>query len=70
MIYGGPTVYEVHMPLKLDGDIFGSVRARVSTVCLRAELSHRLQRALALFLSAVVVCIVLAVSASFFVRLR
>src|ERR1043166_812808 len=48
LIYNPPVVYEVSMPLMLNGSVFGSIRVGVSTVFLRNELTPRLQHALVL----------------------
>jgi len=45
LLYGPSTVYEVSIPLELDGIPFGSVQVGVSTVFLRNELTPRLQQA-------------------------
>ena len=56
MVYNPPTVYDVRIPLQLDGARFGSIRVGVSTVFLKNELTPRLRQAvvfssLAIFLS-------------------
>lgn len=45
MIYSPPAVYEVRMPLLLNGTVFGDIRMGVSTVFLRNELTPQLMRA-------------------------
>jgi signal transduction histidine kinase len=45
MLYGPSIVYEVGIPLELDGLPFGSVRVGVSTVFLRNELTPKLREA-------------------------
>ena len=45
MVYNPPTVYDVRIPLQLDGARFGSIRVGVSTVFLKNELTPRLQQA-------------------------
>jgi PAS domain S-box-containing protein len=45
MLYGPSTVYEVRIPLELDGIPFGSVQVGVSTVFLRNEVTPRLRQA-------------------------
>jgi signal transduction histidine kinase len=45
MLYGPSTVYEVIIPLELDGLPYGSVRVGVSTVFLRNELTPKLRQA-------------------------
>jgi PAS domain S-box-containing protein len=45
MVYHPPIVYDVSIPLTFDEKSFGSIRLGVSTVFLRAEITHWLQRA-------------------------
>jgi signal transduction histidine kinase len=45
MVYNPPTVYEVRMPLQLDGAPFGSIRLGISTVLLKNQLTPLLYRA-------------------------
>ena len=45
LIYNQPTVYDVRIPLELNGTPFGSIRVGVSTVFLKDELSPRLRQA-------------------------
>ncbi len=45
LIYNPPTLYDVSMPLKLNGQDFGSIRLGVSTVFLKNEITPRLQHA-------------------------
>ncbi len=45
MVYNPPTVYDVRIPLQLDGARFGSIRVGVSTIFLKNELTPRLQQA-------------------------
>src|SRR5712692_2084782 len=63
LIYSPASVYDVNMPLQLDGTPFGSIRIGISTVFLKNELTPRLQHAvlfstaailLSLFLSAAI----------------
>jgi PAS domain S-box-containing protein len=64
MIYNPPTVYEVRIPLLLNGRVFGSIRVGVSTVFLRNELTPRLQRALVFSGIAVLCSLILAAGLS------
>ena len=64
MIFNPPTVYEVQVPLLLNGDKFGSIHVGVSTVFLRNELQPRLQHALALSAIAVLCSLILAAALS------
>jgi PAS domain S-box-containing protein len=60
LVYRAPTVYDVHIPLLLNGERFGSIHVGVSTVFLRNELTPRLQRALTLSAVAVLCSLLLA----------
>lgn len=60
LIYTPPTLYEVRLPLLLNGSVFGSIRVGVSTVFLRNELTPRLQHALVLSAIAILCSLVLA----------
>ena len=60
MVYNPPTIYDVHLPLVLNGQPFGSIHVGVSTIFLRSELTPRLQRQLALSGIAVLCSLVLA----------
>src|SRR5258708_6169535 len=64
MIYSPPTVYEVRIPLLLNGQVFGSIRVGVSSVFMRNELTPRLQHALALSAIAVLCSLILAAALS------
>lgn len=60
MIYNPPTVYEVRMPLLLNGAVFGNIRVGVSTVFLRNELTPQLKRAVKLSGLAILCSLLLA----------
>jgi PAS domain S-box-containing protein len=60
LVYSAPTIYEVRMPLLLNGALFGSIRVGVSTVFLRSELTPRLQHALLLSAIAILCSLILA----------
>jgi hypothetical protein len=45
MIYSAPMVYDVETPLVLNGIQFGSIRVGISTVFLKNEITHLLQKA-------------------------
>jgi len=64
MIFNPPAVYEVQVPLLLNGNKFGSIHIGVSTVFLRNELEPRLQRALVLSGIAVLCSLILAAGLS------
>ncbi len=64
LVYNPPTVYDVRIPLLLNGVAFGSIHVGVSTVFLRNELTPRLQRALVLSGIAVLCSLLLAAGLS------
>ena len=64
LIFNPPSVYEVQVPLLLNGDQFGSIHVGVSTVFLRNELQPRLQHALVLSAIAVLCSLILAAGLS------
>src|SRR6476660_5275726 len=64
LVYNPPTIYDVRMPLQLDGEPFGSIRVGVSTVFLKNELTPRLQHALLFSSTAILFSLVLAAGLS------
>jgi PAS domain S-box-containing protein len=60
MIYNPPSVYEVRMPLLLNGSVFGDIRVGVSTVFVRNELTPQLKRAVKLSALAILCSLLLA----------
>ncbi len=64
MVYHPPTVYEVRMPLELNGAPFGSVRLGISTVFLQNELTPRLRHEVIFSSIAVLLSLVLAAGLS------
>jgi PAS domain S-box-containing protein len=64
LVYNPPTVYDVHMPLELNGAPFGSIRVGVSTVFLKNELTPRLQHAAIFSGAAILLSLVLAAGLS------
>src|ERR1041385_4252174 len=64
LIFNPPTVYEVQLPLLLNGVKFGSIHVGVSTVFVRNELQPRLQHALVLSGIAVLCSLILAAGLS------
>jgi len=63
-VYNPPTIYDVQMPLQLDGAPFGSIRVGVSTVFLKNELTPQLQHALLFSSTAILFSLVLAAGLS------
>ena len=64
MVYNPPTVYDVRMPLQLDGAPFGSIRVGVSTVFLKNELTPRLRQAVIFSAIAILLSLLLAAGLS------
>jgi len=64
LIYNAPTVYDVRIPLQLNGAPFGSIRVGVSTVFLKNELTPRLQHAVFFSATAILLSLVLAAALS------
>jgi signal transduction histidine kinase len=64
MVYNPPTVYDVRIPLQLDGARFGSIRVGVSTVFLKNELTPRLQQAVIFSSIAILISLILAAGLS------
>jgi len=64
LIYHPPTVYDVSMPLELNGAPFGSIRVGISTVLLRSEVTPGLQHAVVFSCSAILLSLVLAAGLS------
>jgi len=64
LVYNPPNVYDVRMPLQLDGVPFGSIRVGVSTVFLKHELTPRLQHALLFSSTAILLSLILAAGLS------
>ncbi|MGH9504455.1 MAG: two-component system sensor histidine kinase NtrB [Terriglobales bacterium] len=64
MVYNPPTVYDVRIPLQLDGARFGSIRVGVSTVFLKNELTPRLQQAVVFSSIAIFISLILAAGLS------
>lgn len=64
MVYSPATVYDVQMPLQLNGAPFGSIRVGVSTVFLKSEITPRLQHSVIFSGAAILICLVLAAGLS------
>src|SRR5437016_1303516 len=64
MVYNPPTVYDVRIPLQLDGSHFGSIRVGVSTVFLKNELTPRLRQAVVFSSIAIFLSLILAAGLS------
>ena len=64
MIYRPSAVYDVRLPLQLNGAPFGTVRVGVSTVFLKSELTPRLQHALVFSVGSIFLSLFLSASIS------
>jgi signal transduction histidine kinase len=66
LVYSPPAVYDVRMPLQLNGAPFGTIRVGVSTVFLKNEITPRLQHAVIFSSIAIVLALLLAAALSHF----
>ncbi len=64
LVYNPASVYDVRIPLTLDGAPFGSIRVGVSTVFLKNELTPPLQRAVIFSITAIFLSLILAAGLS------
>jgi len=64
MVYNPPTVYDVRIPLQLDGARFGGIRVGVSTVFLKNELTPRLEQAVIFSGIAILLSLIMAAGLS------
>ncbi len=64
LVYSPASVYDVNMPLELDGAPFGSIRIGISTVFLRNELTPRLQHAVLFSIAAILLSLFLSAAIS------
>ena len=64
LVYNPASVYDVRIPLTLDGSLFGSIRVGVSTVFLKNELTPSLQHAVIFSAAAIFLSLMLAAALS------
>lgn len=64
LVYNEPTLYEVRVPLRLNGELFGSIRLGISTVFLRSEITPRLKHAVIFSSMSILLALVLAAALS------
>jgi signal transduction histidine kinase len=64
MVYNPSTIYEVRVPLELNGTPFGSIRLGVSTLFLKSELTPQMQQAVIFSSIAILFSLVLAAGLS------
>jgi PAS domain S-box-containing protein len=64
MVYNPPTVYEVRMPMQLDGSPFGTVRLGISTVFIKDDVTPRLRHAFTFSCAAIFLSLLLAAGLS------
>lgn len=60
LIYNPPDIYDVRLPMQINGEPFGSVRVGVNTVLVRSELTPRLRHAFVLSLIAILISLIFA----------
>jgi len=64
VVFGGPRVYEVHIPLQRNKQPFGTIRVGISTTFLKDTLQPQLKASILFSLVAIVVSLALAASLS------
>jgi signal transduction histidine kinase len=64
LVYNEPTLYEVRVPLRLNNELFGSIRLGISTVFLRSEITPRLKHAVIFSAISILLSLVLAAALS------
>jgi len=64
LVYSPPAVYDVRMPLQLNGAPFGTVRVGVSTVFLKNEVTPHLRHAVVFSGGAILLSLILAAALS------
>jgi PAS domain S-box-containing protein len=64
LVYNEPTLYEMRVPLRLNGELFGSIRLGISTVFLRSEITPRLKHAVIFSGISILLSLVLAAGLS------
>jgi hypothetical protein len=65
MIYHPPTIYDVRIPLQLNGELFGSIRLGISTVFIRNDITPRLKHAVIFSGISILLSMLLAVGLSY-----
>src|SRR5580658_1211262 len=64
LVYNEPTLYDMRVPLRLNGELFGSIRLGISTVFLRSEITPRLKHAVIFSAISILLSLVLAAALS------
>ena len=64
LVYNEPTLYDMRVPLRLNGELFGSIRLGISTVFLRSEITPRLKHAVIFSGISILLSLVLAAALS------
>jgi signal transduction histidine kinase len=64
LVYNEPNLYEVQVPLRLNGELFGSIRLGISTVFLRSEITPRLKHAVIFSCMSILLSLLLAAGLS------
>jgi hypothetical protein len=65
LVYHEPTLYDMSVPLRLNGLLFGSIKLGVSTVFLRSDITPRLKHAVILSGISILLSLLLAVGLSY-----
>jgi hypothetical protein len=65
LVYREPTLYDMSVPLRLNGVLFGSIKLGVSTVFLRSDITPRLKHAVIFSGFSILLSLLLAVGLSY-----
>lgn len=65
LVYNPPTVYDVRIPLQLNGQPFGSIRLGISTVFLKSEITPKLKQAVTFLGISIFLSLLLAAALSY-----
>jgi hypothetical protein len=65
LVYHEPTLYDMSVPLRLNGVLFGSIELGVSTVFLRSDITPRLKHAVIFSGISILLSLLLAVGLSY-----
>jgi hypothetical protein len=65
LVYHEPTLYDMRLPLRLNGELFGSIRLGISTVFIRNDITPRLKHAVIFCGISILLSLLLAVGLSY-----
>jgi hypothetical protein len=65
LVYHEPSLYDMSVPLRLNGELFGSIRLGISTVFIRNDIAPRLKHAVIFSGISILLSLLLAVGLSY-----